>query len=609
MPARLVFLSGPREGTAFEVPDREVTIGRAAECTLRFENDNRVVSGRHATLFTRDGLLVIRDNHSMNGTWVDGERVTECTLRHGQTLTIGTAGPTLRVEVPDLPPPTSVASQLPASAAPAAAPQASGLTALYNAARVQAAAKSSGEPSQTAIIKNFVRLAQEQTSRRTRRLTAVVALAALLIVAGVFAFGEWRAMRLRQQLTQVTAELVAEGQARSAVQEQLASLASVAADWQKTASTLAQDLQSSRDEMAQQRRQLDEQRRAVQGDARFGPTVTQRFASGVGLIQVRTGWHNTSAGWLRLRGTSDGKLAFGTAEKDHLALQSVFYCTGFLVDEVGWVMTNRHCLDLNYPDRGASEDAIQLKTSTGTVSFTPAIAAIRISFPPGRTYDGDGGSLVVSREHDVGAFRTATRPAQVPVLPLARGDAQRITPGEDVVMLAFPGGADLTVRRRASWTDSSLLEQIDKAETEAYQNFVRASGTAAYRQSVGKLPDEAEKMEALLKSNVPLRIFISTAGAVEADAMFTALARAGQVQPDVSSRMSVSGVQPTSISYHTLSGVGGASGAPVIGTSLSVVGVNHAGFAHRDRGKQFQQSEAVPIEFAWRFLPRGVAER
>jgi hypothetical protein len=44
----------------------------------------------------------------------------------------------------------------------------------------------------------------------------------------------------------------------------------------------------------------------------------------------------------------------------------------------------------------------------------------------------------------------------------------------------------------------------------------------------------------------------------------------------------------------------------VIGTRLVVVGVNHAGFAETDRGKQFQQSEAVPIEFAIRFLPATV---
>jgi hypothetical protein len=196
----------------------------------------------------------------------------------------------------------------------------------------------------------------------------------------------------------------------------------------------------------------------------------------------------------------------------------------------------------------------------------------------------------------------------VPVLPLARGNQQRVSAGEDVVMLAYPGGAEVTARRRGlgSFVEGSLREQVVKAEEAAVEAFITTAGTASYMKAVGPLPKEPEKLRALLSSNAGLRVLRSTIFSVQGEAMFDALARAGQVHPDVSSRMSVSGVRPSSISYHTLSGIGGASGAPVISAGLVVVGVNHAGFAETDRGKQFQQSEAVPIQFALRFLPGGV---
>jgi hypothetical protein len=180
--------------------------------------------------------------------------------------------------------------------------------------------------------------------------------------------------------------------------------------------------------------------------------------------------------------------------------------------------------------------------------------------------------------------------------------------GEDVVMLAYPGGAEVTAQRRGlgSFVDASLREQVIKAEEQAVAQFMMTSGAAGYLQAIGPLPKEPDKLRALLSSNAPLRVLRSTMFSVQSEAIFDTLVRAAQVHPDVSSRMSVSGVRPSSISYHTLSGIGGSSGAPVISTGLVVIGVNHAGFAETDRGKQFQQSEAVPIQFALRFLPGAV---
>lgn len=64
-----------------------IRIGRAPECELVLK-DSRV-SRRHARLHARDGVLVLTDLGSTNGTRVNGHRVTEMVLGAGDRIHIG----------------------------------------------------------------------------------------------------------------------------------------------------------------------------------------------------------------------------------------------------------------------------------------------------------------------------------------------------------------------------------------------------------------------------------------------------------------------------------------------------------------------------------------
>ncbi|MBV9715633.1 MAG: DHA2 family efflux MFS transporter permease subunit [Solirubrobacterales bacterium] len=70
---QLQILSGPGAGEAAPVMAGSATVGREPECDLQVLDSE--VSRRHAKVTIRDGIAVIDDLHSANGTYVNGERI------------------------------------------------------------------------------------------------------------------------------------------------------------------------------------------------------------------------------------------------------------------------------------------------------------------------------------------------------------------------------------------------------------------------------------------------------------------------------------------------------------------------------------------------------
>ena len=84
----LVVLSGPQFGDLVElVPGQEIAIGRRADAGIFIPDEG--VSRRHAGVTAGADHAVLRDLGSQNGTWVDGERVTERRLADGQRFQLG----------------------------------------------------------------------------------------------------------------------------------------------------------------------------------------------------------------------------------------------------------------------------------------------------------------------------------------------------------------------------------------------------------------------------------------------------------------------------------------------------------------------------------------
>jgi hypothetical protein len=83
----LVVVRGPNAGSRFLLDRDETTIGRHPDSDIFL--DDVTVSRRHARLGREGNTIEIRDLGSLNGSYVNGERVEHRTLVTGDELQIG----------------------------------------------------------------------------------------------------------------------------------------------------------------------------------------------------------------------------------------------------------------------------------------------------------------------------------------------------------------------------------------------------------------------------------------------------------------------------------------------------------------------------------------
>ncbi|MCX7885966.1 MAG: FHA domain-containing protein [Verrucomicrobiae bacterium] len=84
---KLYVLSGVQEGKVFELTEERITIGRAMDNIIRLEDGT--VSHHHAMLILDGPDYKLRDLNSTNGTRVNGMRIVETKLTHGDQLRLG----------------------------------------------------------------------------------------------------------------------------------------------------------------------------------------------------------------------------------------------------------------------------------------------------------------------------------------------------------------------------------------------------------------------------------------------------------------------------------------------------------------------------------------
>jgi pSer/pThr/pTyr-binding forkhead associated (FHA) protein len=85
--AKLVVLSEGMTGRSHELNVEKTTIGRVEDNTFQIPEPS--VSSHHCEVLMRGEEIVVRDLNSTNGTFINGEKVSESVLKPGQTLRLG----------------------------------------------------------------------------------------------------------------------------------------------------------------------------------------------------------------------------------------------------------------------------------------------------------------------------------------------------------------------------------------------------------------------------------------------------------------------------------------------------------------------------------------
>ena len=99
MRVRLIPLEG---GTPIEITKDLVLVGRKDECDLKL--DHKSISKLHCVVVKTDGLLLLRDLGSTNGTRVNGQRVRRAALLPNDQLQIASLRYTVQFTQEDAPP-------------------------------------------------------------------------------------------------------------------------------------------------------------------------------------------------------------------------------------------------------------------------------------------------------------------------------------------------------------------------------------------------------------------------------------------------------------------------------------------------------------------------
>jgi hypothetical protein len=120
--AKLVVLSAGFNGRTHELNVDKTTIGRVEDNTFQIADPS--VSSHHCEIVLRGTDVVIHDLNSTNGSFINGEKISESVLRPGQTLKLGQIELQLVPEGAPMPASKPAPAPAPPAAAKPAAPAA-----------------------------------------------------------------------------------------------------------------------------------------------------------------------------------------------------------------------------------------------------------------------------------------------------------------------------------------------------------------------------------------------------------------------------------------------------------------------------------------------------
>jgi pSer/pThr/pTyr-binding forkhead associated (FHA) protein len=99
--AKLVVLSVGMTGRTQELKAEKTTVGRVEDNSFQIAEPS--VSSHHCEVVLRGNEVVVRDLNSTNGTFINGEKITEKVMKPGQILRLGQVEMRLETDTPTAP--------------------------------------------------------------------------------------------------------------------------------------------------------------------------------------------------------------------------------------------------------------------------------------------------------------------------------------------------------------------------------------------------------------------------------------------------------------------------------------------------------------------------
>lgn len=219
--AWLVRVTGPLDGTRHFMRGEVFRVGRDSSNDVVLDGaEAAIVSAWHLEIRKEGGTYRLFDLSSTNGTFVDGRRVTETTLRPGSLIRLGPDGPQFQFEL-EVSSSQDLAQTLVAREAPVQASSPVGKVSviaqpadrpfdkeqealLSEAVKKARQARRSGIGGQTAMIMREV--LGKAIHRSSRKFKLVIGLLVLTLIS-VVAYGTWTIQNLKKQKTNIDSQI------------------------------------------------------------------------------------------------------------------------------------------------------------------------------------------------------------------------------------------------------------------------------------------------------------------------------------------------------------------------------------------------------------------
>jgi serine protease Do len=322
------------------------------------------------------------------------------------------------------------------------------------------------------------------TSNPTGRSRVPAGLAlTLTAAASVLSAGVWQRTRsIDAELQHLRGQLAQEGVARR-VQAALPSAARPAVEG-AAVRLPDHNVNDLRAQLAEARERLA----VLEAERTVGETVIRRYGAGVCLIQGAYGFSAPDNSPLRMkmeRPAGEGKegaLAEDAENEGEGEVHVVeYYGTGFLVDESGLVLSNRHIAEPWWNDDTAEE---LLKRG-----FKPRFIRLRAFFP-NEAEAFELTARAISPSVDLAVLQVDLRGRRIPALPLAETEGDAVA-GRPILVLGYPTGLEAIMAKSEEGVVRTILDahgtsRDQVTEALSLRGLIRPSATQGH---IGDITD------------------------------------------------------------------------------------------------------------------------